>query len=270
MSRAWISFVALLLFVALLALAPSQASAAKEKDKEDEVKIRWFGQSFFEIRTPKGLKIVTDPHNLEEYRIKAAALKPDLVLMSHFHTDHTDLTGLANAKTVTQYNALKKEGKLIDWNEIDEKMKDVRFYCVPTYHDSVRGTKHGKNGVWVIEIKGCRIVHLGDLGHMLNKAQLAKIGKVDVLMIPVGGVYTINGIEAQRVVEQIKPRRYILPMHYATPVFSDLLILKYFTDEAREAGLKIEKVKPKQWLTIDTKSKRPKQPKVAVLPYSWW
>src|SRR5205823_164777 len=131
------------------------------------------------------------------------------------------------------------------------------------------GAKHGLNGVWVIDVDGFRIVHLGDLGHPLNKAQLAKIGKVDVLMIPVGGVYTLNGIDAQRVVEQIKPTRYVLPMHYATPVFSDLLILKYFLDE-QEEGTVIERFKAKQWLTIDTKSPAPKKAKVGVLHYSWW
>ena len=264
MSRAWTAFLALLLFAGLLALSPSQAPAAAA----DQLKIRWFGQSFFEIVTPKGLKIVTDPHNLEEYRIKAAGLKPDLVLMSHFHTDHVDLTAFSNAKTVPQYNALKKDGKFVTWNEVDEKLKDAKFFTVPTYHDSFKGAKHGLNGVWVIDVNGFRIVHLGDLGHQLDKKQLAKIGKVDVLMIPVGGVYTLNGIDAQRVVEQLKPTRYVLPMHYATPVFSDLLILKYFLDE-QEEGTVIERLKPKQWLTIDTKAPAPKKAKVGILPYSW-
>jgi len=264
MSRVWTAFVALLLFAALLALTPAQAPAAAA----DEVKVRWFGQSFFEIVTPKGLKIVTDPHNLEEYRIKAAALAPDLVLMSHFHTDHTDLTAFKNAKTVPQYNALKKDGKFVTWNEVDEKLKDARFYSVPTYHDSFKGSKHGLNGVWVIDVNGFRIAHLGDLGHPLNKTQLAKIGKIDVLMIPVGGVYTINGIEAQRVVEQIKPTRYVLPMHYATPVFSDLLVLKYFLDE-QEEGTMIERLKAKQWLTIDPRSPLPKRYSLGILHYEW-
>src|SRR5262249_55515236 len=77
------------------------------------------------------------------------------------------------------------------------------------------------------------IVHLGDLGHLLTPKQLKSIGPVDVLLIPVGGVYTINGAEAKQVVEQLKPSRYILPMHYATKVFEDLLTADEFLEDQK-------------------------------------
>ena len=76
-----------------------------------------------------------------------------------------------------------------------------------------------RNGVFIIEVDGWRIVHLGDLGHYLTPAQLKRIGPVDVLMIPVGGIYTLNGKWAKKVVDQIKPKEYIFPMHYGTKVF---------------------------------------------------
>jgi L-ascorbate metabolism protein UlaG (beta-lactamase superfamily) len=252
------SLILLLLLFVLAGAAPA-----------GEVKIAWHGQSMFEIVTPKGTRIITDPHNLEAYRIKP--MKADLVLMSHLHTDHTRTEVIENLKDAKQYNALKKSGPndlVIDWNVVDEKVKDVRIQSVPTYHDSVSGLKNGKNGVWIIDVDGMRIVHLGDLGHQLNKAQLKKLGTVDVLMVPVGGVYTLNGLEAYKVCEQIKPRRFILPMHYGTVVYDDLLILKYFTDECKENEVPIITFKPREWLKIDTRSELPKKASVAVLHYS--
>jgi L-ascorbate metabolism protein UlaG (beta-lactamase superfamily) len=234
-----------------------------------EVKIAWFGQSMFEIVSSKGVRIVLDPQNLEEYRIKP--IKADLVLMSHFHTDHTATDVIENIKEAKQYNALKKSGPggaVQDWNDVDEKFKDVHFQSMGTYHDSMSGLKNGKNGVWIIDVDGLRIVHLGDLGHSLNKAQLKKLGTVDVLMVPVGGVYTLNGIEAFGVIEQIKPRRYVLPMHYGTPIYQDLLTLKYFTDECKENEVPIVSFKLKEWLKVDSKAPAPKRYSVAVLHWT--
>jgi L-ascorbate metabolism protein UlaG (beta-lactamase superfamily) len=275
MSRFLSAFLASAL-LAVFCLAPTPAAAqAKKAPPAGGLKVRWLGQSMFEIITPKGAVVLTDPHNIEGYRIKDVRpkIKPDLILMSHFHTEHVDLTGLGDVKGVKQYNALKKDdkGRPSEWNEVDGKLKDVHYRSLPsTYHDDVGGTARGLNGVWVMDVDGVRIVHLGDLGHRLTKAQLKKLGPVDVLMIPVGGVYTLNGITAQQVVEQVKPRRCVLPMHYGTPVFDDLLILKYFTDEVKEAGTPIRYFRPKEWLTIDPKSPLPKAPTVGVLHYSWW
>lgn len=249
-----------LLSLVLLCL-PAGLSAA-------DIKIAWYGQSMFEIVSPKGTRIVIDPHNIEAYRV--TPLKADLVLMSHLHSDHTRTEVIENIKDAKQVNALKKSGPggfVIEWNLVDEKFKDVRYQSIATYHDGASGIQRGKNGCWILDIDGVRIVHLGDLGHALNKLQLKKLGSVDVLMVPVGGVYTINGIEAFRVCEQIKPKRCILPMHYGTIVYDDLLPLKYFSDECKDKELTINTLKPKQWLTIDPKAKPPEKPTVEVLSY---
>src|SRR5262245_35317884 len=115
----------------LAATAASGASAG-------EIKIAWYGQSYFQIVTPKGTKIVLDPHNIEEYRI--SPIKADLVLMSHLHNDHTQVeTAIENHKTVKQFNAMKKTGPggmVHDWNLINEKFEDVKFFSVATYHDN--------------------------------------------------------------------------------------------------------------------------------------
>src|SRR5207245_10783340 len=127
----------------------------------------------------------------------------------------------------------------------------VHVRAVGVYHDNVEGMERGKNTIFMLEVDGLRIVHLGDLGHVLSDKEIKKIGPVDVLMIPVGGVYTINGTEAKQVVGQLKPKQYILPMHYGTKAFMDLLppdefledqknVKKYPTNQITvEAGAKV-------------------------------
>jgi L-ascorbate metabolism protein UlaG (beta-lactamase superfamily) len=249
--------VLLILAIVLASAIPAPAA---------EVKISWHGQSVFVIITSKGTRIVIDPHNLDAYRVPP--MKADLVLMTHFHVDHTNTEVIENIKMAKQINALVKEdreGKRIDWNLVKEKFKDVQLQTLGTYHDSMSGLKYGKNGVWILDVDGLRIVHLGDLGHQLSPLQLKKLGKVDILMIPVGGVYTLNGLDAYKVFKQIKPRRYVIPMHCGTEVYDDLLPPTYFLNEAKDDEVPIHRVKLKQWLVVDGKSPLPKQASVAVL-----
>src|SRR5262249_25362071 len=108
------------------------------------------------------------------------------------------------------------------------------------------------------EVDGFRIVHLGDLGHLLSKDQIKKIGAVDILMIPVGGVYTINGTEAKKVVEQLKPKYYILPMHYGVKGYDALLTPEEFLEDQKAEHLRDE-------LKIDVGAKAPEKPKIVLL-----
>ena len=229
-----------------------------------EIKLAWWGQSMFEIVTPKGKRLVLDPQNLDAYRVRP--MKADLVLMSHLHNDHTRMDVISNAKEAKQFNALKKSGEDVSYNVVKDSLGDIKFQSLGTYHDATGGLTRGKNGCWIIDIDGIRLVHLGDLGHTLSKLQLKKLGKVDVLMIPVGGVYTLNGIDAQKVVEQVKPKRYVIPMHYGTVVYDDLLPLKYFTDEQPEKT-PVFRQKPATWFKIDTKAKVPERYTLAILDY---
>jgi L-ascorbate metabolism protein UlaG (beta-lactamase superfamily) len=194
--------------------------------------IRWHGQSFFEIISSTGTRIVTDPHAIENFG--GALVDADLVLISHLHSDHMQTGVIRNLKDAKVIQGLKDEkgdGKKVDWNPVDEKFKDVHVRSVGVFHDGMQGMQYGKNSIFIIEVDGLRIVHLGDLGHQLTDAQIKKIGPVDVLMIPVGGVYTINGSEARKVVEKLKPAQYIIPMHYGVKVFDDLLPINEFLDE---------------------------------------
>jgi L-ascorbate metabolism protein UlaG (beta-lactamase superfamily) len=261
-------------YIPILAALLLCAGAATADDKK--VILRWHGQSFFEIISTKGTRIVLDPHAIDAYN--RPQVKADLVLMTHFHVDHTATDAVTNLKDAKQINALKKDENGRDtWNILDEKFRDVRIQTVGAYHDDMAGTQRGKNGVFVLDVDGLRLVHLGDLGHTLRGEQIRKIRKnddrprephpIDVLMIPVGGVYTINGLDAQKVVEQLKPTRYILPMHYGTRVYTDLLDLDktYFLDEQKMG--KVERFLRSNEIRIDPKSKPPAEPIIAIL--SW-
>jgi L-ascorbate metabolism protein UlaG (beta-lactamase superfamily) len=109
-----------------------------------------------------------------------------------------------------------------EWKRFDEKVGQIRVRNLGTYHDAVNGMQRGKNSVWIVEVDGLVFVHLGDLGHELTADQVKAIGKVDVLMVPVGGIYTLNGDQAKKVVDQLKPRLYALPMHYGVPGYDDI------------------------------------------------
>lgn len=207
-------------------MAVSGSAAAQAKDKA--LAIRWFGQSFFQVESAAGTKIVFDPHSMMEYG--RPSCKADLVLISHEHDDHNQPDALTDSDKAKVIRGLTLKGKRYDWAKIDEKFKNVHVRTVPSFHDFEEGLKRGKNSIFVVEVDGLKIVHLGDLGHVLEEEQIAAIGPVDILMIPVGGIYTINGEKAQEVVKQLKPRLYILPMHYGNRVVDTLQDPSEFLD----------------------------------------
>ncbi|HEV3145583.1 MAG TPA: MBL fold metallo-hydrolase [Gemmataceae bacterium] len=196
---------------------------------EKKITIRWFGQSYFQIVSSAGTKVIIDPHLIESY---PRAINPaDLVLITHNHVDHNQLDAIENKDRAKILLGCKGMGRKQEWNPIDEEFKDIHVRTVGLYHDKSQGMERGKNSAFVLEIDGLRIVHLGDVGHILTDAQVKAIGPVDILMIPVGGTYTINGSDAKKVVEQLRPTRLILPMHYGTKVFEDLVGPEEFLDE---------------------------------------
>jgi L-ascorbate metabolism protein UlaG (beta-lactamase superfamily) len=224
-----------------------------------KISIRWHGQSFFELESSKGTRIAFDPHAIEAYgRTDVAA---DLILISHFHNDHDQKEVIRNHARAKVIEGLKRGTRKPEWNLVDETFRDVHVRTVGVYHDDVEGMERGKNAVFVVEVDGLRIVHLGDLGHLLTPKQIKAIGPVDVLMIPIGGVYTINGSEAKQVVEQLKPSRYIVPMHYGTRVFEDLLSPDEFLEEQKN----VKKFLSNR-LTIENDFK-PLEPIIAILDW---
>jgi L-ascorbate metabolism protein UlaG (beta-lactamase superfamily) len=276
MKRLFLSIpVGLLVFSLLLtphsSLLPTHSSlSSAQEPKQKTMTIRWYGQSFFQVETSAGFKFAFDPHAIPEFGRRM--VKAEFVIVSHTHDDHSLIemidTGKVNEKTkepvviaaADVYRGVIEKNNKQEWKIIDEKRGNIRIRNVATYHDTQNGMTRGKNSVFIVEVDGLTICHLGDLGHKLTDDQVKAIGKVDVLMIPVGGVYTINGEQAQTVMEQLKPRLFVLPMHYGVPGFDDLAGPQEFTE-----GLKnVKKMPETNELTFPIDIK-PETPTVVML-----
>ena len=246
--------------VAVLLAVAVVGSAAEKK----QTKIIWHGQSFFEVISSAGTRLILDPHAIEAYgRIEVDG---DLILMSHLHSDHTQVQVVNNYQKLEKHNALrdvKGDGRRVDFVPINEKFRDIKIPGRGFLPRQDRRHDAGRNGIWVIEMDGLHIVHLGDLGHILSEEQVKQIGPVDVLMIPVGGIYTLNGTDAKKVIAQLKPKRYIIPMHYGTAVYDELLPLDEFLDGMKPTLIK--KFEHTNELTIDPTAPAPPEPLVAIL-----
>jgi L-ascorbate metabolism protein UlaG (beta-lactamase superfamily) len=256
---------ATVLAVGLASPLTSGEKAGEKPAAQQPLQISWHGQSFFTIKTGKGTCIAIDPHNIPEYG-RQIGLKADIILMSHNHNDHTQIGVIENSKDkdVRIISGLKGPGLKADWNSVDETVKDVRIRSVGVYHDDMEGMKFGKNSIFILEADGWTIAHLGDLGHLLTPAQLKRIGPVDVLMIPVGGVYTLNGSQAKQVVAQIKPKEYIFPMHCGTKVYDELLpATEFFEDQERS---KVTSSKDNR-LSLN---RDPQRPRPLIVQLNYW
>lgn len=175
------------------------------------VRITFYGHAMFTIETPGGVTILTDPNEGIGYRAPSGPI--DVVTVSHDHFDH-DKAGLAPGARV-----LRGLGGDKDWVEVDETIGDVRIRTVPTYHDDQQGAERGKNAVFVFQVGDLTIVHAGDLGHpdipFESLPDLEAAFRPDVLLLPVGGHFTIGPREADQVIAALRPR-IVIPMHYRT------------------------------------------------------
>lgn len=206
----------------LLALVLFALTAVAAPAAEPAYKLRWFGLSMFQLETPTGKLVVFDPHLAPEF--PRALVKADAICLSHLHSDHTQLDAVENAKSARVFSGLTpgKKGRPAEWAKIDEQVGAMRVRTVGLYHDAEGGLSRGRNSAFILEFSDLKICHLGDLGHDLTPEQVKAIGPIDVLMVPVGGVYTINGSGAKRAVAALKPSRLVVPMHYGVPGFDDL------------------------------------------------
>jgi L-ascorbate metabolism protein UlaG (beta-lactamase superfamily) len=253
--------------ISLVIVATLTGGAAAKK-----ISIKWHGQSFFEITSSAGTVIAIDPHNIDGYGRRE--VKPNAVLVSHFHIDHASPEAITNYSSVKKLFGLKnkdnKDGgtagnrKNDEFNEFKEEVKDVSIRCIGAYHDKMQGMLRGKTGIFILEVDGLKIVHLGDLGHLLTPAQIKAIGPVDILMVPIGGVYALNGSDAKQVVAQLKPRRFIIPMHYGTKVYDYLLSEEEFLEEQNEKHIKKFKYNE---LIVDADEVPKPDPIIAMLHY---
>src|SRR3989338_1628877 len=166
------------------------------------MEIKYLAHASFLIRGKSGV-VVCDPYRPEMTGINFPKVDADIVTLSHSHEDH-------NAVNLVGGNPI-----VFDIPGEYEK-NGIRITGYSTYHDNSQGNERGKNVLFKIEMEEISILHCGDLGHTLNDDVIEEIDGVDVLLIPVGGVYTIGAEEASQVVSKIEPS-FVIPMHYANP-----------------------------------------------------
>jgi L-ascorbate metabolism protein UlaG (beta-lactamase superfamily) len=165
------------------------------------MEITWLGHSCFRLKGSDAI-VVTDPCG-PDYGYNIGKLTASIVTTSHQHADHSYVQAVSGARVIGGPGEYEFGGILI--------------IGMPTYHDDQNGAERGKNTVFLIKIDEVTICHLGDLGHLLTSQQAELLGNIDVLLIPVGGVYTIDAQAAAKVARQLEPK-IVIPMHYKTPV----------------------------------------------------
>ena len=218
------------------------------------VQLTWFGHSAFLITSPDGVRVLTDPYpgNLG---YGSRTFVADIITVSHEHFDHNSVASADGDPEVLRGLAGG------DWAQVEKSLGDVTVYSLGgTYHDGDQGAKRGKNALFIIEAGGLRFLHLGDLGETPTAAVVEKAGRVDVLLIPVGGYFTIDAKEATRVAA-LFGARVVIPMHYKTKAISDWSI----SDESPflEGQTGVKRIGSSQ-VTLDP-GNLPKLPEIWVL-----
>lgn len=167
--------------------------------------ITWLGQSCFKLQDKigsDGVLLVTDPYG-DDIGLKMPRFEADIVTVSHGHFDHNNTEAIRGQPFI-----INTAGEY--------EIKGVFVEGVESAHDDKNGSERGENIIYRIEMEDISITHLGDLGHVLDTKQLEKLEGTDILLIPVGGKYTINAAKAVEVISQIEPR-IVIPMHYKIP-----------------------------------------------------
>lgn len=207
------------------------------------MEITWYGRACFRLKGREAT-VITDPCPPATGFV-AGKHDVDLLTMSHAHADHAYIRSITAGLTLTRPG--------------EYEFHDLLVTGVRTFHDGERGAQRGENIVFVAEVDGVHICHLGDLGHLLTEEQLAELGPVDVLLVPAGGQFTVTPAEAAEVVSQIGPR-IVIPMHYQVDGGStDLLEVDKFLHEIGAADA------ARQPKAVVTPSNLPAETQVVIL-----
>ncbi|MCX6843529.1 MAG: MBL fold metallo-hydrolase [candidate division WOR-3 bacterium] len=170
------------------------------------MKIKWLGHSAFLLTAADGTSVITDPYTPGSFsgqiRYDPICETADAVTISHHHHDHDGVSHLPGEPKVLEGTGTFKAGS-------------IGITGFETFHDANQGAGRGRNTVFVFEADGLRVCHCGDLGHVLTAEQAAAIGKVDALLVPVGGTFTVDAAAAHEVAGQLAAR-VTIPMHYKT------------------------------------------------------
>lgn len=211
------------------------------------MEIKFLGHACFRLKGKKAI-VVTDPYD-EQTGLKMRRVSADIVTVSHDHHDHNNVEAVSKTS--------RREPFIINAPG-EYEVAGVFVMGLSTFHDQKKGAERGKNVVYVITLDQIRLVHLGDLGHLLTDKQLEEINGADVLFVPVGGIYTLGPKKAAQVVAQIEPK-IIIPMHYQVKG------LKIKQLKGVEAFLKEMEVEARPVAKLNlTKDQLPEEKKVVV------
>jgi L-ascorbate metabolism protein UlaG (beta-lactamase superfamily) len=214
--------------------------------KTETLEITWIGHSCFEIEY-SDLRILIDPFTPEWFDYVRPQGKYDYVFSSHRAKDHYYFDGihadfylLASGDKGNFFQKIhSRKQQLEGKTAIKIEPGTFTFWTVPSYHDDQKGAVEGVNGIICCDFDGIKVVHLGDLGHVLEEDHIKKIGAVDVLMIPVDGYFTIDIDTAKKIIDQLDPK-IVFPMHYKTerskltqPIYTEKDIVKGFKNVKR-------------------------------------
>jgi L-ascorbate metabolism protein UlaG (beta-lactamase superfamily) len=179
---------------------------AAEEDLEEPLTLTYLGHAAFLVQY-RDTSVLIDPYQPDFGSYGKIDLNTDAVLITHEHTDHNYAPGGGQEAAVLR--GLTAAG---DWQKIDYRLDELQITSVDgTFH----GKNLGKNSIFMLTTPDLRLAHLGDIGHVLQEEEIAQIGSPDVLLIPVGGHYTIAPQEALELIAQLSPA-VVIPMHYQT------------------------------------------------------
>ncbi len=190
--------------------------------------ITFLGHSSFRIKG-KSASVVTDPFDSKSVGLSFPSVDADIVTISHDHDDHNKQELVKNVRKVVAGPG-------------EYEIMGISIIGTRTFHDNRKGKDRGVNTIYLMEIDGMHLVHLGDLGHELEQKMIEDLGDIDVLMVPVGGEYTINYTLAAKVVQTIEPK-ITIPMHYQVKGLNQNTFAKLtgVDDFTKEVGLPVER-----------------------------
>lgn len=217
------------------------------------MEITYLGHSCFKLRSSQAT-VVTDPFS-GVVGLPLPRVSADVVTVSHEHDDHNNVAVVTGTARRSEPFVIRAPGEY--------EVMGISVFGLPTFHDKKQGAERGKNTMFVIHIDGMSVAHLGDLGHPLSEKQLEELDGVDVLLSPVGGVYTIDPAEAVGVINDISPA-IVVPMHFRTSQHKQDVFGKLATvdDFLKEIG--VSEATPKEKLSV-TSATLPEETEVVVL-----
>jgi L-ascorbate metabolism protein UlaG (beta-lactamase superfamily) len=174
------------------------------------IRLTWHGHACWELAADER-RLVIDPHDGHSIGIPVPRVKADVVVVTHDHFDHNAV------RTVERDGGATRA--IVSPTGPQAAASGFQVTGVAAYHDGQGGRQRGEVRLIVVEAGGLRVAHLSDLGHALGPEQVRALGRVDILLVPAGGVFTLSAAEAWRTIEAVGPR-VVVPMHYRTPGLS--------------------------------------------------